>query len=147
MKPTLLAILLFACQFLHAQTEEDAIKAVVYAETEAFSKKSVADMAKEFWILDEKTIMMVTLVDGTTLQMTTSDILEQTSVPPESHATFVKSNFRIQVLGAMAYVAYDQVVTLSAEEGGGKVLSHEIHVMEKVAGVWKIHASAVLQYK
>lgn len=147
MKFSLLVTFLLAFTLIHAQTDEDAIKAVIQAETEAFSKKALADVAKEFWIVDDKMVMMVTLVDGTTLQLYKADVLENTSVPPESHATFVKSNYVIQVAGNMAYASHDQVVTLAPEEGGGKVNSHELRVLEKVNGVWKIHASAVLQYK
>ena len=99
---------------------------------------------RSFWILDDYTIVNVTLVDGVTLQLSKDDLLADDIVPPPNHATFVKSNHKVRVVGSMAFESHDQIVTL---EDGSKVISHELRILEKVAGVWKIHASSVQQYR
>jgi antirestriction protein ArdC len=142
--PPLICILLFACQLLAQTADETAIKAVIEAETTAFCKVSMADVVKQFWILDDKTVMCASQVDGTMVLYHAAELLEQTEAPPENHATFQNSNYQIYITGNLAVVNHDQVVTL--EGAAGKQYSHEIRVMEKVNGVWKIHVSSVHKY-
>jgi hypothetical protein len=144
--PFLLSIL--ACVptvYGQSSADEQAIRSLIDAETKAFASASFADVAKQFWILDDKTVISVTLIDCLTLHMRTSDILESTVVPEASQSQIQKSDFVILINGNMASAYHHQVVTIT--ETGEKIKSHELRILEKVNGTWKFHMSTVQQYK
>ena len=123
--------------------EEAAIKNLCVAETTAFCKMSISDVVKTYWIVDDKTIMNVSMPDGTHIQLSGADALNDTNVPPENHATFKNSEYKFSIYGDIAVVTYTQEVTLAE---GGRVNSHEMRVVEKVNGEWKLHISSVHQF-
>lgn len=136
---------LVTASHLSAQNpEEAAIKAVIEAETTAFCKVSMADVVQQYWILDDKTTMCASQIDGTMVLYHAEELKAQTDAPPPSHATFQNSNYQIYLNGNLAVVNHDQVVTMAEDQS--KQYSHEIRVMEKVNGVWKIHMSSVHKY-
>lgn len=124
--------------------EEAALKNLIESETEAFTRMSFADVVKTFWLLDEHTKAAVTIIDGTQIFADKDDLLANTAVPPAGHATVQKSNYRFIINGNMASATYDQVVTIV--ETGDKLPSSEMHIFQKVNGVWKIHLSSVHQH-
>ncbi len=125
--------------------EEVAIRALIEAETQAFVNHSFADVAKMFWIMDDKTMLNVTGPDGSHVQILAEEILERTDAPPPNHAKVVKSNFHYMVNGNMAAAYNDQVVTI--QETGFILYSSEVRIMEKVDGIWKIHLSSVHHFE
>ena len=137
---------LFIITNLQSQsTEEDAIRSVIEAETHAFVNKSFAEVARLYWILDEKTLLNVTATDGTDVQVVADDIRSQTDAPPPNHALVEKTNFRYIINGNMAAATNEQVVTI--KESGYKLYSSEVRFMEKVDGQWRIHRSSVHHYE
>jgi len=143
MKPLSFTLLLFLVSHpsLNSQTDDEkAIIKLVEEETKAFCKLSLADVVKEFWILDSQTIKFVSLPDGLHKESNAEDMLTETSTPPENHATFANSDYNIRVSGDMAFLTYTQVATL---ENGAKVHSHEMRVLEKDDGKWKIHIASM----
>lgn len=138
--------LLLTTSVLYSQAiEEAAIKAVIEAETQAFVNKSFAEVARLYWILDEKTLLNVTASDGTDVQVVADDIRSRQEVPPPNHALVEKSNFRFIINGNMAAATNEQVVTI--QETGFKLYSSEVRFMEKVDGQWRIHRSSVHHYE
>jgi TolB protein len=125
--------------------DETAIKELIQAETLAFTKEAFSEVVKKYWILDDKTFSCVTLVDGVTLLLKTEDMLAETSVPPESHATFQKTEYQVSVTGNIAYVYHHQTVKLT--DSGDVINSHEVRFLEKINGQWKIHSASIHQYK
>jgi hypothetical protein len=125
------------------QDEETVIRAMLQRETEAFTRMSIADLVQEFWLLDDKTLLLVSLYDGTHLAYKKDDLLQNTEVPPEGHASFVKSEHKITIIGDLAYDTHEQAVEL---EDRSKLYSHEIRILRKVKGEWRIHVSSVHQY-
>ena len=125
------------------KNEEAAIQKLLEDETTAFTKMSLADVVKTYWIMDDKTLLNVTMPDGNHIQEKLSDLLEDTQIPPEGHAKAQKMDFRFSIFDQSAFVSFKQTVTT---DEGDKVNSHEIRFLEKVNGVWKIHVSSVHQY-
>lgn len=123
--------------------EEAAIRALLEAETKTFCNASLSEVGKQHWILDDKTILNVSMPDGTHLQMTKDDILDATETPPPNHATFANKDFRFSIQGDIAFVTYTQTATLA---DGSRISSHEMRILEKVNGTWKIHISSVHQF-
>jgi hypothetical protein len=147
-KPISLLIAIFLPCLIWGQApsvldEEVAIRTMLQKETEAFTKKSLADVAQEFWLLDDKTLLLVTFPDGTHLSHKAADLLLLTDAPPEGHATFEKSEHKITIMNDLAYDTHDQTVIL---EDGSRQYSHEIRILRKINGVWKIHISSVHQF-
>lgn len=116
---------------------------IIESETDAFTRMSLADLAKTYWLLDDKTMMSITTFDGTHFQVRKDDMMQSKEVPPAGHATFLKSNYHFIINGDMASATYDQVVTLT--DTGDKLPSREMHIFKKVDGIWKIHLSSVHQ--
>jgi hypothetical protein len=140
---TNLLFLLCLSSLFGQKNEEAAIQQLLENETEAFTKMSLADVVKTYWIMDDKTLLNVTMPDGNHIQEKLSDLLEDTQVPPEGHAKVQKMDFKFSIFDQAALVSFKQTVTT---EEGDKVNSHEIRFLEKVNGVWKIHVSSVHQY-
>ena len=126
---------------LNSQIEDEkAIIKLIEDETKAFCKNSLADVVKMYWILDSKTIKFVSLPDGVHKESNAEDMLTETSIPPENHATFQNTEYNIGIQGDMAFLTYQQVATL---EDGQKIYSHEMRVLERREGNWKIHIASL----
>jgi hypothetical protein len=59
-------------------------------------------------------------------------------------ATFTNSNYLISVKGDMAWSSHDQVGTV---KDGSKTYTHEMRILEKIGGAWKIVGMSVHVYK
>ncbi len=124
--------------------EEKAVIQVILDETEDYTKMSFADLARKYWILDDKTYMCVAHLDGINFMQYKDELLARNEIAPADQVKVEKSNFNVLVNGNMATIYHNQVVTIL--ETGDKSYSHEIRILERVDGVWKIHCSTVVQY-
>ena len=59
------------------KNEEAAIQKLLENETEAFTKMSLADVVKTYWVMDDKTVANVTMPDGNHIHMILDDLLSQ----------------------------------------------------------------------
>lgn len=125
----------------HAQTtDETAIKNVIRAETEAYYARN-ADAWQATWVQDSTA--MRTLVQNGALEVSpgwekfgvpTAKEIKQSSTPvPIQLQT---SNYRIQVGGDLAWVEYDQRITLSSDTV--PYVSREQRALIRKDGQWKI---------
>ena len=124
--------------------DEAAVKNTVEQETIDFSLMSFAEVARKHWILDEKSYMCVTHSDGYTNIQRKEELLARDQAVPQDQVTTEKTNFSVVLNGNMATAYHHQVVTFV--ETGDKLFTHEIRILEKVEGVWKIHCSSIHQY-
>lgn len=124
--------------------EEKAVIQVILNETDDYTKMSFADLARKYWILDDKTYMCAGHLDGISFIQYKDELLARDEITPADQVKVEKSNFNVLINGQMATIYHNQVVTLL--ETGDKTYSHEIRVLEQVDGVWKIHCSTVVQY-
>lgn len=124
--------------------EEKAVMQVILDETADYTKMSFADLARKYWILDDKTYMCVGHLDGISFMQYKDELLARDEITPADQVKVEKSNFKVLVNGNMATIYHNQVVTIL--ETGDKSYSHEIRTLERVNGVWKIHCSTVVQY-
>lgn len=130
-------------QIIAQSADEVAIKNLLESETKAFCNVSLAEVCQKYWILDDKTVMNVSMPDGTHLQFKKAEILDETNAPPENHATFSDKDFVFRIEGNIAFVTYTQTATLA---DGSRISSHEMRFLEKVNGEWKLHCSSVHQF-
>lgn len=139
----LLCIVLLSVSFASAQSaDEAAIKKVIEAETAAWNAGNLqAQMA--CWQVQPYSRGLITDVDGTHYDMSAEMMKIPGPITPNG-ATSTNSNYLISVKGEMAWSSHNQVTT---SKDGGKTYSHEMRILEKIAGTWKIVGMSVHVYK
>lgn len=140
--------LFFFCLNTHVAfcqiSDKTAIQKLIKDATIAWTQKPAAEMAKEFWVLDEYTMTDVTLSNGRVIHRDAAGLLARTQRTITVPTTVEKSECTIHINGNMAFASLEQ--TIIVNETGAKSYANEILVLEKVAGQWKIHASSVHQF-
>ncbi|MDX2283568.1 MAG: nuclear transport factor 2 family protein [Bacteroidia bacterium] len=139
----LLSWLMLSIATLHAQsTDEAAIKQLIEAETRAWHAKDLAAF-KSCWHIQP---YFTVFSSGPDRHMSVTPEMFY-SLTPEgmgNGSVCTNSNYRISVKGDMAWSAHDQVNT---SPQGEKRYSHEIRILEKVNGTWKLVGGSIHEYK
>lgn len=144
LKPFWVVLILLNFNNLEAQAqkpEETQIKNVLEDAAHAFLKESLTAVAQKYWIIDSSTVRSISFLDGSTYQLRGSDLEYADEIPPEGHAELRRYNYKIYINGDFAFVTNDQEVTLASN--ANKQFTHELWVLEKVSGNWKIHVQTV----
>jgi hypothetical protein len=149
-------ILLFFLSFQYVKAQEidvhtlmqqdtQAIRLVLEAETTDFLKMPLAELTQKYWLLDSMTLMAVSLLDGSKKVFDQQSFAKaSTKIPSQNiYKEYHKSNYNIYWHGESAFVTNEQYFI---RQDGTKVYSHEMRVMRKVDGLWKIHLSSVHQF-
>jgi hypothetical protein len=125
------------------ESPEGEIKRILTEETNAMTSQSMADIARQYWILDKQTVRIVTFYDGFTLQQSAEDMLTMTEVPPAGHATVSISDIQISLVGQIATVIYTQTIRLS--DTNFIIPSTEMRIMHCDNGTWRTHLQSAHQ--
>ena len=123
--------------------DENDIKTMLNAAAAASGTQSWAEVSKNYWILDNSTTYYCSYSDGSFVEMYADQMKASTATPVDAPATTQLSNYQIVVSGNAASVAYDQQRNSA---NGEKIFTHEILLVEKTGGSWKIHLSTVHRY-
>lgn len=138
-----LTCLLASLTALHAQTaDETAIKQLIEAETRAWHARDVAAF-KSCWYIQP---YFAVFSSGPDFHVSVTPEMFN-SLTPEgmgNGSVCTNSNYRISVKENVAWSAHDQVNT---SPQGEKRYSHEIRILEKINGTWKIVGSSIHTYK
>jgi hypothetical protein len=130
---------------LFSQSEaEQAVIDAIEIESRFITKMSFADLVKNFWIEDEHTCMLLTLAGGNVSRIDTAAIHEMNDIPEENNAIVKKYNYRIDITDEVAYATFEQSILFV---DGSQIFSHEMRILRKKEGVWKIHVSSVHLYE
>lgn len=141
---TLLSFIFLVAPPVFSQSaDENDIKTMLTAAAAASGTQSWADVSKNYWILDNSTTYYCSNSDGSFVEMYADQMKASTASPADAPATTQLSGFQIVVSGNAASVAYDQQRTGA---NGEKIFTHEILLVEKNGGSWKIHLSTVHRY-
>ena len=131
-------VLLLASGCVYAQTEEDAIKATLFAEAKAL-KAHQPNEVRKYWLFDatdnKHTIVSVNLPDGTYTSRTGADFAGDAAFPPAMPLSVSNADFRIKTAGTIAGVNYQ--TTYTAPDGKA-IKAHRVVLLEKVGKDWKI---------
>jgi PAS domain-containing protein len=120
-------------------TTEDSIKTLLINETAAYLVLPFSKMIEQYWILDEQSTFFVSLPDGNVISANDEVLRTLDLVPDERQTVVEKTDFNIVVVGDHAYVTHSQSVLRSGEVR--KLYSHELRLLRRVHGVWKIHSA------
>lgn len=124
--------------------EEEAIKKVIIAETEAFWNKDFEQLSN-CWVQEDYVRVMGWWQDGgVTVRKGWSVIggrMEQLMLdhPEKNNQQVTRENFNIRVRGDMAWVTFEQYGKDTGEKAMDMPgLSYETRILEKHNGTWKI---------
>jgi hypothetical protein len=131
---------------LSSQTpDEVAIQQLLESETKDFLAMPMSEVAKRHWKLDDQTLMVVTKHDGSRIERGRDSILAVKVRRFPAPTDVVKTDHFVHINGTSAFASHEQIFI--DRQTGDKTYSHEIRVLAKVDGAWKIHVSNVHQYK
>lgn len=145
MKP--FSLLLFLCISFasHAQKMDDttAIKQLLDKESSTWRSGDVKAHA-DCWHVQPYSKMLVSTADGKALDIPASVMINPPAGMMGKGGTSERSNYTFSIHGDDAWVSHDEVST-SAD--GIKSYSHEIRMLEKINGEWKLVAQSIHAYK
>lgn len=121
--------------------DETAIKTVIEKETASWLAAD-ADGHASCWEIKPYTRLFVSEADGKH-HVISPEMLRNAKQYMGGGGKSENSNYNIVVNNLTAWATYDQVKTT---EKGEKNYSHEVRMLEKIAGNWKIVAECVFHY-
>ncbi len=122
-------------------TDENAIKAVIEKETTSWLAAD-AESWGNCWEIRPYTRVMVSEANGK-YHAISPEQLRQAKQYMGGGGKSDNSNYNIVITNATAWATYDQVKT---NDKGDKNYSHELRILEKIAGNWKIVTQCVFHY-
>lgn len=139
----LASFMLLSLTAVFAQSaDEAAIKKVIEAETAAWHAGDLkAQMA--CWQVQAYSRGLISAGGGAHYDLS-AEMMKKSQPLTPTGATSTNTNYLISVKGDMAWSSHDQVNT---EKDGSKTFSHEMRILEKIGGAWKIVGMSVHVYK
>lgn len=128
----------------NAQQSNDtaAIKAVLEKESATWRSGDVKAHA-DCWQVQTYSRILVSTTDGKCYDVPPANAVNPPAGSMGKGGFAVNSNYRFSINGNTAWVSHDEVST-SAE--GNKSYSHEIRLLEKINGQWKLVGQSIHLY-
>jgi hypothetical protein len=129
----------------YAQTspsEEAAIRQVLERESATWRAGDVAGHAA-CWQLRPYSRVLVSTTGGQVLDVPPARMIEPSPGMGQGGRA-VNSNYRMHISGSTAWVSHEEE---STAKNGQKTYSHEVRMLEKVGGQWKLVGQSIHQYK
>ncbi len=143
MKKLILFGLLFfaflACQ--NSDNDINAIKKLLEKESKTWRAGNYKEHAA-CWHIQPYGRVLVSTTTGQSFEIAANEIINPKAKMGNGGAA-KNSNYNIQINGKTAWVSHDEV---STAKDGQKTYSHEIRLLEKINGSWKLVAQSIHQY-
>ncbi len=142
---TLLFLLVIAGAILHAQTTNDttAIKQLLERESLTWRSGDVQAHAA-CWQVQPYSTILVSTADGKSFVVPTAMMMNPPANMMGKGGSSANSNYKFSVHGSDAWVSHDEISTAA---DGVKSYSHELKILEKTNGEWKLVAQSIHLYK
>jgi hypothetical protein len=137
-----LIISLLAINSFAQSADEKAIKEVIERETATWRAGDAKGHA-DCWEVRPYSRVFVSLLDGTHIDVK-PETMKQSSEAMGGGGSSLNSNYKIAVNGNSAWANFDEETT---NKDGLKGYSHEMRMLEKISGKWKIVGESVHYYK
>ncbi len=134
----------FPLQSIAQCSDEKAIQQLLENETKDFLVIPISELVLKHWKLDGQTRMVVTEADGGYIDNGMDELLAIKGLVFLSDMEIIKTDHFVHINGNSAFASHEQIFV--DKKTKAKIFSHEIRVLEKIDGVWKIHISNVHQY-
>ena len=144
MKRFAVLMLLITTYTTHAQSINDttAIKQLLDKESATW-RSGDAKAHADCWHLQPYSKILVSTADGKALDIPASVITTPPAGMMGKGGTSERSNYTFSVHGDNAWVSHDEVSTAA---DGAKSYSHEMRMLEKINGEWKLVAQSIHAY-
>lgn len=142
---TFLFLFFLISHILQAQTTNDttAIKQLLERESSTWRSGDVKAHAA-CWQIQPYGVIMVSTVDGKSFVSSPAMMINPPANMMGKGGSAENSNYKFSVHGNDAWVSHDEVSTAA---DGSKSYSHELKILEKTNGEWKIVAMSIHMYK
>lgn len=137
---------IFCCipLLLSQKSEEEAIRAVLDAETVTYSNSPLHEVWKKHWLMDDKTVLNLCTPDCTIVHYNKDGMMALPNIiTGVANAEISKSDFIYDIHGDYATVS--DMVKIFIPEDKITVITYEFRVMKKVEGAWRIHMCTLHQ--
>ncbi|PVX46898.1 hypothetical protein C8C85_2792 [Flavobacterium sp. 103] len=94
------------------------------------------------WHIQPYSKILISTVDGKTLDIPAENIIKP--IANSSGGTSINTNYKMSIHDDNAWVSHDEV---SIAKDGKKTFSHEIRLLEKINGDWKLVGQSIHAYK
>jgi hypothetical protein len=130
---------------LSAQTQNDtlAIKQLLEKESATWRSGDTAAHAS-CWYIEPYSKILVSTADGKCYDVPPETMIDPPKGMFGNGGTSVNSNYLFSIHGDDAWVSHDEK---SIAKDGTVTYSHEIRILEKINGQWKLVAQSIHLYK
>ncbi len=95
------------------------------------------------WHIQPYSRILVSTITGETLDVDPA-LMQDAGAAMGDGGSSVNANYRMSIHGDHAWVSHDEI---STAPNGAKSYSHEIRILEKVGGTWKLVGQSIHFYK
>lgn len=145
MKQRMLLLSLFLSFFLHCKPAMDdtaAIKQVLEKESATWRAGDFKGHS-ECWHIQPYSKILTSTPTGQTFDVPPA-LMHDPNAKMGDGGSSVNSNYNMSIHGDYAWASHDEV---STAKDGVKSYSHEIRMLEKVRGVWKLVGQSIHVYR
>ncbi len=142
LQPTLL--LISTLLFLGCSLKEDesaAIKKLLEKESATW-RSGDSKMHADCWHIQPYSKILISTVDGQMFDIPATNMTKP--IENATGGTSMNTNYKMSIHKDNAWVSHDEV---SIAKDGKKSYSHEIRLLEKINGAWKIVGQSIHAYK
>jgi hypothetical protein len=144
MKLTLTLCLLLAYTFAHSQSNNDSVAIVKLLEKAAITfRAGDAKAYADCWHVQPYSVIFISTTDGKSIEIP-AEALGKPSSASGQGGFATATNYRMSIHKDNGWTSFDEI---STSKDGTKSYSHEIWMVEKINGGWKLVAASLHFYK
>ncbi|MDR6846489.1 endo-arabinase [Flavobacterium granuli] len=121
--------------------DTQAIKSLLEKESSSW-RLGDSEAHAACWHIQPYSKILISTVDGKALDIPAEDIIKP--IANASGGTSMNTNYKMSIHDNNAWVSHDEV---SIAKDGKKTFSHEIRLLEKINGNWKLVGQSIHAYK
>ena len=135
----ILLLLLFSVSIGYAQSEEEAIIALLEKESATWRSGDIKAHA-DCWSIKPYSRILVSTQQGNSIDVPPAIMLNPPANMMGNGGTSKNSNYKMNVNGANAWVSHDEE---STTKEGVTSYTYELRILEKIEGEWKLVGQSI----
>jgi len=135
-------LLVASTSFAQKQNDTTAIRRLLEKESATWRSGDVAGHA-DCWEIRPYSRILVSTPEGKCYDVPPAEMIHPSGGDADRGGSSVNSNYRFSVHGNDAWVSHDE---RSTAKNGSITYSHEIRILEKIKGRWKLVAQSIHIY-
>lgn len=141
MKNLLICFTLLLCSCQSKMNDEQAIQQVLEKESATWRAGDFKGHS-ECWHIQPYSRILVSTPSGATFDVP-PELMKDPNAKMGDGGSSQNSNYKMSIHGDYAWVSHEEV---STAKDGQKTYSHEVRMLEKVAGEWKLVGQSIHAY-